>query len=250
MASATAVDFNQSPRMATVGYGQIVHAASPNAATRLPATARAVTATSDLAGEYVMTYQTLLTSGYDGGIAVTVTPIDGTDSIEIANFWDSGVTVKAHADIEQMKITIPNQTIGYSSTYGYYDLALCTTSGAPDRTAPIEGEITADGSINITSWWGAYITDGDYADQYYGLYCNTAIEPANATMTQQAYSATAGSVVSQSYSVIVEPTSRFTLSVKNFGNYGATIEADIAIDSTATIASQYVYSNSYGDIYT
>ena len=201
------------------------------------------------AGEYVMSYSALVPSCYDGGCSVTVTPIEGTDSVSIANFWVEGAQVKAHVNSADSTISIPCQAVGSDDTYGTYDIALCLTSGDPDRSAQIVGTIGSDGIITISSWWGMFANSGDYADKYLGLYFKTAIEPANAAMTYLTRE-TSGETAAHTFNVIVEQDSSDAITVRNFYNAGGTVEIALKSDSTATIESQLVYTDDYGRWYT
>ena len=218
--------------------------------------AKSVTSIADVAGEYVMTYNTLLSSGNDGGKGVAISQIEGTDSILITNFWDTGISVKACVDISSLTFTIPNQVVGNSSTYGDYDLAYCKSDGSPDRSLTIDGTISADGTLTITSWWGVFIVSGTYADAYYGLYSSAQIMPANSTMSYQTYSTSTGSYSTTTFNVIVNQSGGNVVDVINFGNFGQTVSIVLKADSTATIAKQvaradatngdwYVYSVTY-----
>ena len=205
---------------------------------------------ADLAGGYVMTYETLLSSGTDGGRSVTVEHITGTDSISITNFWSSGLVVKAYVDISASTISIPSQTLGTHSTYGEYAIAFCKSTGSADYTTEIAGTISDDGTISITSWWGIYITEGTYSGAYFGLYYNTAIEPANTTMSYQTYDYDSDTYTTTSFNVVVTQEGSNLITVKNFGNYGHTVEIVLKSDSTATIAKQLAYEDAtYGSRY-
>ena len=208
---------------------------------------KSVTAVSDLAGDYVMTYQALVSTTYDGGRSVTVSAVDGTDSIAISGFMYSGVVVKACVNLSSMTISIPNQTLGYNTTYGYYDLALCTSTGSPDRSAQITGTISADGVISLDSWWGIFVLSGTYADYYFDLCYATEIEPANATMTYQVYYC--GDTLTATFNVVAQQTDKMNLSVKNFYNIGQTVNVTLRSDRSADISIQKVCENSYGNWY-
>ena len=203
-----------------------------------------IASTDELTGDYVMTYSTLLASGYDGGLCATINSVEGTDSVTITNFWEDGAVVKAKIDTAAMTISIPNQVIGYSSTYGYYDLAAYTSGSGPDRDAQITGSISSDGTVTISSLWGAFILEGDYANYYYGIYSGTVLEPANATMSYDVYES--GDTITCSFGVIVEQSSTELVTVKNFYNHGGTLDITLSKDSIPTIAKQLVYTNSTG----
>ena len=205
---------------------------------------KSITSVADLAGEYVMTYKTLSSDSYDGGNAVTVAAVEGTDSVTISSFWDEDIIVKGRVDITAMTLYIPSQTIGYMSGYGYYDLAVSSLTGVPDRTAEITASISQEGTITFDSYWGTFINEGTYADYYFGYYYSTALEVPNATMSDEAYYSSGN--VTTSYSVIVTQTAEETLSVKNFFNHGGTVKITLGIDSVPTIEKQAVYTNSRG----
>lgn len=213
---------------------------------------KSITTISDLTGEYVMTYESLTSSGNDGGKSVSIAPLEGSnDTIVITNFWDTGYTVKAAVDLVNMKISIPNQVIGTSTNYGEFDLAVCTTTGTPDRVSAIEGTISGDGLITIDSWWGMFIMTGSYADYFFGVYYNSEIEMANATMSYKIYRSSSASYETVNYNVVVDQVSENVLSVKNLANYGMTIEMELQRDSTTTIASQIARADATnGDWYT
>ena len=226
------------------------------AAARVTAGTRAITSVADIAGEYVMAYESAIHFYLDGGVNVTVSAIAGTDSVLMTNFWDVGRQLKARVDLDEMKLYIPNQVIGTSSTYGDYDIAVSSTAGVPDRTATIEAAISADGVITIDQWWGVFIVSGSSADYYYGIYSYTEMEQANATMSQTLWYSSTGSELVSSYSVLVTQPAANVLTVKNFGNAGRTVEIMLESDSTAYIPTQivdsdgtYGYWYSYGAVY-
>lgn len=211
---------------------------SPQAKTRKTAARKAVTQLSELAGNYVMTFKSLTSDIADGGLAVSIAPVEGQDSVTITNFWSSGLVVKAHIDLATGKVSIPNQKLGTHSTYGDYDLAFCTSTGKPDRAKAIEGTLNADGTLSLDSWWGAFVISGSKKDAFFGAYYKTLFEAGNATMSQTVRISSTGTFVNSTYPVIVEQSVSNVLTVKNFGNYGCTVEIVTKGDSTATIASQ------------
>lgn len=227
--------------------------AAPQRVAKAPAM-KAPATVADLAGTYVQTFSALTSSLDDSGIGVTIAAVEGTtDSIAITDFWSSGVVVKAKVDLAAGTVAIPSQVAFTHSTYGQCDIAFCTSTGAPDRTKEIVGTISDDGVITITSWWGMYVNSGDYADNYFYVGYNTVMEKANATMsTRLRRTDTSGNVSYSdiSYPVVARQTSANVLSVKNFGDYGQTVDFILNRDETATIESQVVRrSVTYGDWY-
>lgn len=208
---------------------------------------------ADLQGNYVMTYETLLTNGYDGGLAVEIAPVAGAaDSIEIVNFYDDGVKIRAKVDFTTGTVSIPNQIAFTSENYGAIDLAVVANDNGmpvPDRRSQITGTIADDGTISITSWWGMFVKSGENADKYFGCYANASFEKANATMSQTMLNKK--QLTKSSYSVVATQVAPNLIRVKNFANFGHTVDIELNSDKTSTIASQLVWQNStYGDFYT
>lgn len=191
------------------------------------------------ATECVMTYKTLTTSGNDGGHAVTVAPKAGcADSVTITNFYEAGVVVSAKVDTQAKTITIPNQVVGRDSNYGDYDLAVCTSSGKPDRASQITGKINDDGTITLDSWWGFFIKSGANADKFFCAMYSTEIVKANATMSYTVWNSKKAELQNVSFGVYAEQQSANVLSVRNFANYGQTVEIELQRDLSGTIAQQ------------
>ena len=214
---------------------------------RVRSKAVSVGSVSDLAGEYVQFYSTLVSPGADGGKGVKIeTVADDPDAVRIVNFYDTGLEVKADVDIAAKTISIPNQDVFESSTLGVLDIAVVVVGSGgfpvPDRSKNIEGVINDDGSISITSWWGIFGTEGENADKYAGIFGETEFLRANATMTQKSLSDDPFT-----YNVIAEQTAPNILSVRNFGNYGMTVEVVLNRGQTATINSQIARMDNYGD---
>jgi len=154
-----------------------------NAAINAPSTAlkkspaaqrKAISSIDDLAGKYVMTFESLSSSLGDGGNTATITKLS-SDSVQIQGFYADNVTVHAAVNISAKTITIPCQVSMTSTTYGACDLAVMTSAGAPDRSSSITGTIADDGSITINGYWGIFINSGTYADYYLYAGSNTLI---------------------------------------------------------------------------
>ena len=212
------------------------------------AKAASLSAAGDLAGEWVQTYSTLVSPGADGGKGVKIeTVADEPNTVKIVNFYDMGIEITATVDVAAGTVSIPNQKVLEVDPYGWLDIVAVVEGDepgyvTPDRSQNIEGVINDDGTISITSWWGIFVAEGEYADGYFGIFGNTLFERANATMTQKSFSDDP-----ITYNVIAEQTSPNILSVKNFGNYGMTVELVLNRDKTATISSQIARMENYGD---
>lgn len=200
---------------------------------------KAITSNADLKGVYVMTYNTLTTSGNDGGNAVSIEPVaETTDSIVINNFWESGTKVKAKFDAAAMTISIPNQVLGSTESDGQYDLAVISNDGKPQRGEEIVGTVDENGKISLTPWWGVFVMSGTNKDKFYAANYNTELVKANAEMTFKAWSSSSKKFVNVSFGVYVEQPAVNVLTVRNFANYGQTISIDLNRDESASIASQ------------
>lgn len=140
----------------------------------------------DLEGKYVMSYKSLVTTLGDGGSSVTIKKLSA-DSIEIQNFWTASVNVHAKVNAD-MSIEIPNQKLYNHATYGPIDLAVVAITGKPDRTQTIKGQVNADGTISISSWWAAWVVEGSNKDNFLVAGYEAAIEKSNATMDITYYS--------------------------------------------------------------
>ncbi len=208
---------------------------------------------SDLVGDYVQTYQTLISPGADGGRCVTIEAVDGeTEKVRFVNFYDTGVNVTATVDFTAKTISISNQQIIETQSLGKLDIAVVEAGSdglpTPNRTKAIEGVINEDGSISITSWWGIFQQS---TDAYVGCFYQTEFQRANATMSQTRLVTTTSPFSEEEleYGVIAGQTSPNVLTVKNFGNYGMTVELELRRDQTATINQQLVRKANDGDNY-
>ncbi len=212
-----------------------------------------VSSVSELAGNYVQTYKTLVNPGADGGRSVTIEAVEGNpDNIKFVNFYDTGITVTATVDFTAKTISISNQQIIETPTLGKLDIAIVEVGNdglpKPNRAKDIEGTINEDGSISITSWWGIFQVS---SDSYVGCFWQTEFEKANATMSQTRLVTTTSPFTEEElvYSVIAEQTSPNILTIKNFGNYGMTVELELKRDQTAAIGQQLVRKANNGDNY-
>lgn len=194
---------------------------------------------TSLKGEYVITWETLTNVSFDGGGSVTVTPDAEGDSITIERFW-SGAKVRAHVDAATGKISIPMQVVGSYGSYGSVYLGVCSSTGAPDKTANIEATVDADGKITFTSWWGIYVLSGTNKDKFIAAYFNTAMVRTNGTITYKRNDAVV------SYGVVITQTGANVLHVDNFFNAGLGVDIDLKRDRSAEIQSQVALINASG----
>lgn len=208
---------------------------------------KAITSAADMQGEYVMTYKTLTSSGFDGGKAVKIVPMEGQqDSIWINDFWSTGVKVKAKVNVATKTVSIPNQKLGTHETYGDYDLAVITSAGLPDRNSEIIGKIGDDGSLTIDTWWAVFVTSSTKGE-FFGAFYSTELVKPNATMSEKQWNGTTQTYNTVSFGVYVEQLADNVISVRNFANFGRTLEISLARDKSAIIASQVAHANSTGE---
>ena len=231
---------------ATQLYGagtKLKTAAAPSSAKRQAPKVRRAAAAAPMdftkVTECVMTYKTLISSGNDGGHAVVIAPKAGyADSITITNFYEAGIVVSAKIDKQAKTITIPNQVVGKNATYGDFDLAVCTSEGKPDRKSQITGKINDDGTVTLDSWWGLFIKSGTNADKFFCAMYNTEIVKANATMSYTVWNSKESKLENVSFGVYAVQQSANVLSIRNFANYGQTVEIELQRDLTGKIAQQ------------
>ncbi len=210
---------------------------------------RKVASVNELAGSYVLTGTSMLTSGYNG-VAVTVTAV-GTDSIAIANFWAKGynTVVKAKVDVATGAITIPYQVMGQHETYGNIVFAKTNlTNGSPLDGESVAGALTSDGRIELSDAWGAYVKASATATSwsYFSVVRATELEKCNAVFTGKVHK----DGTTESYGVVFKQTAENVAVIKNLGDYGQTVKIELKRNKTATIPSSLIaYNSTYGDFY-
>ena len=195
---------------------------------------RRITAVSDLAGDFIMLYKSLTTTGGDGGLQVTVTT-DGTNTITIKDFWQQTLNVTATVDVAAGTISIPAQKLYTHSTYGDMWLALCNNQGKPDYNKPLTGKINANGSFTIDSWWGVFVKTGTNAGSFMVAAYDTSFGRPNARMETTIMDGDP-----ESYGIFVTQEIDNLVSVLNFGNYGMTVDITLNNNLTALIKQQVI----------
>ncbi|MFA4045868.1 MAG: hypothetical protein K1V83_02885 [Prevotella sp.] len=197
------------------------------------------TSTAQLSGEYVLSFNTLSTSSFDGGSSVTVEPDNEGDSITIKRFW-AGHDVRAHVNTATGEVTIPRQYLYTDATLGRMFVGVINTDGTVNKTSQITGTVDADGNFDIPTWWAVWATEGTAADKFVGAYYNLKMERGNGTIQYTNANGTTR------YAVRIEQTAANLLTVKNFFNAGLPVEFDLNRDRTATIRSQVALINTKG----
>lgn len=195
--------------------------------------------TASLSGEYVLSYNTLTTSSFDGGSSVTIVPDSEGDSITIKRFWAKH-DVRAHVNTTTGEVTIPRQHLYTDDTFGDMYLGVVRTDGTVDKNAQLTGTVDADGNFAIPTWWAVCITSGTNKDKFIAAYYNLSIKRGNGTMEYTTSEGTAR------YAVCIEQTAKNLLTVENFFNAGLPVEFELNRDRTATIKSQTALINANG----
>lgn len=188
-----------------------------------------------LAGQYVMTYKSLVSTLGNGGNGGSIERVADKDSVILHNFWTGDIDVKAHYDATTGTLTIPAQKLYTHSTYGDMWLALCTSSGKPNYTTPMTGHVTDAGEVIVDSWFGVFVKSGTQAGAYMVVGYDATYTRSNATMTTDVFN---GSPLT--YNVIVNQPYDNQISVLNFGNFGCEILIDLNRQSSGVIHSQTV----------
>lgn len=211
-----------------------------------------ITSIDQLAGDWLQTYSSLLSTGHDGGCAASIRKVEGTDSIVISNIWttsDPSLEVKAKVDITTGKITIPAQYLYDHPTYGAMDFCSITSAGKPDRKTPVEGFFGDDGNIYLTTWWTVAINTGADKDKYVTANYNTMFERSNSTMSYTVETTDAEGKKGErttTYAIKITQTSANVIKVKNFFNGGYPCELNLKRNRTAEIPAQIVYADPNG----
>lgn len=190
----------------------------------------------DITGDYVFSYLTSLSGMVDGMNGITVKAITG-NTIILENFWREG-NVEATVDLAAGTITIPSQKFGRHPTFGDFDIRSYTADGTTvisSKTEPIVGTISKNGIV-LTSAWGVFITGGENADKFFNLYAASLFEKSNARMT-----GTLKDNSTKANPVIVTQLPGDTLQIKNFADWGQTVNVDLHENGSVSILPQPVY---------
>ena len=205
---------------------------------------KAVSSITDLEGDIIFTYSQVIDDDdhCDGGSKVTIAAIAGTDSINITDFYSSGVVVKAKVDLTNMTISIPNQIIGTHSSYGTYDICSCTWDSddeiaTVDRSTEITGTISDDGLITVNSTWGVFSTS---KNRVFNVYSNIVSFHPNARMIYTYYDVDYNNTFVDTIPLYATQTDDI-VTIVNFFNYGAEITAQLNGAKRATIARKRIF---------
>lgn len=201
-------------------------------------------ATAD--GQWIMRYEPLLVSTSAGGCTMTVTSADGSEEVDISDFWRTGTRIKGRLDKTAGVLKIPYQFITTHNTYGKMNISVLDhATGRPLTTDSIEFHAMPDGSFVSDTWWGIVVTTGDNRGEATDAYLGANMMKGNATM-----STTDNNGVVTSYPVIVTQPGANLLSVANFRNYGLTVDIRLNSDRSAVIPHQVGYASSNARYYT
>ncbi|MBR4721631.1 MAG: hypothetical protein IK053_01105 [Muribaculaceae bacterium] len=214
-------------------------AATPKAGKR-----QAISRIEDLAGSYLMFFETPVTNTVVDYTEVTVAKKDATH-ITIDGFWvESASTLTAEVNLADGTISIPSQKVYVSSTYGECDLApwyIDEENGnkvTPVRSVAIPG-VFEDGKIILNSYaWGVFINEGTYKDQFMMLGLQTEFSPVNGEDEIELLS-TGG----KTRNAVAISQQDKVVTVKNFANYGREVNITLNEDrATVYMERQTIYS--------
>ncbi|MDE7443586.1 MAG: hypothetical protein K2M65_05430, partial [Muribaculaceae bacterium] len=219
---------------------QLQTTTKPAVSTVIRKAAQRAETTTDYSGTWIITYNTLLQEGDDGGEAVTLEATATENVYLMKNLWVNGTTVNIQIDPTTGAVTIANQIIGTLNDGTKLDItAINQGSGAAERMTPITGQVNADGTITIDTWWAVYnSTETEMSTGMYVAFYNTRMLRPNGQMTF-----TDSEGVS-TVPVYANQTADNVLEITNMLNGGLTIEMVLNRDLTATIALQPILCNS------
>lgn len=241
--NATALGGPQTPAM-VIGNQDLSNAERvPLMPQRTPAKYGQYSSVTELAGNWVQSYDPVVTGGIHSGGEISVTAV-GTDSIAITDFWahvNPNIVVKAKVDLAANRFYIPSQYIFPHSQYGPLSLCAMQPDGKPDRNVSLQGYINEDGSLTVTSPWGIYCDEGPNKDRWLAVCQNLVMERANGTMSYT-YAGTGGNVT-ETYNVRIEQPSENLVIVKNFFNAGYPLEIVLTAGRQGIIYNQQVMQN-------
>lgn len=208
---------------------------------------------SDLAGE--RTAISHRSTGYLQLNSATVTALTN-DTVAIANFIYTDLTIKAIVNTASGTFTIPSQKV---STLEQGDIYICKvdlTKNVYSTTDALEG-VVENGNLHINDAFGFFITEGEYAGSYLtiGILNYSDIVTTNATITNNVIKFTDNSLTTTNRTVtksedwaniyqISEDRIRISHILVNTGSY-VDIEGVINSDGTVSFDPQPMYTVSY-----
>lgn len=247
-AAGVAVNGNVSSKYAPVSDFKAVageKVSAKNSAKKAPCKVASV---NELAGKYVLTGTSLLTSGYNG-VCVTISAA-GDNAITISDFWSAGYSTVLNGTLDPATgvLTFPYQVMGQHETYGDIVFAKTDLSNGNPLNEAVTAHVDADGSIAFDNVWGSYVKTTPTATTWsmFSVVNKAEMEKCNATFTGKKHS----DGTSESYGVVFKQTSENVAVIKNLGNYGQTVSIELNRNKTANIPSSLIaYNATYGDFY-
>ena len=113
-------------------------------------------------------------------------------------------------------------------------------------TDPVRGQVTENGTIKLQPWGLFVIEEGPHKNLCVLAVKGSAFRPCNATIEAVNFSTKAtdvwGVILKQPYQNLVE--------VENFGNSGETVGLQLSSDRKVVMPSQYLGTNSLGQVFT
>ena len=205
---------------------------------------QAISRVEDIAGSYLMFFQTPVTNTVVDYTEVTVAKKD-VNHITIEGFWSStALTLTASVNLSEGTISIPSQAVYVSSTYGECDLApwyVDEENGnkvTPVRSVEIPGRIDGDKIVLDTYAWGIFINSGTYKDSFIMLGTYTDFIPVNGE--DETVGLSDGSQTRNAVNIALEGDD---IIVKNFAGFGREVTITMESDRmNVHVDRQTVYS--------
>jgi hypothetical protein len=243
-------DWQSAPQISICDVSEARSAISLQPVTSHRAKPSRVASVASLVGSWVHSYEGQLSYYPNSGCAVAISQVANTDSVLITNFFGSGVAIKAKVDVASSTISIPPQKLFDHATYGEVDIAPIASDATAEWTTDLVGTIS-DNEIYFSHDWGVFIagTNANYKrGTIAGIYGNTIFKRANGTMSSVGKSSSGD--VNFNFAIYAEQTSENILTIKNFQNYGQTVEITLNLNRSATIPYQEARYNTSGTWYT
>lgn len=211
-------------------------------------------AADNLYGEWILTYTSAVTSRpYPGGHSLKITPIAGTDSVQLSKWYISGLPgPKGKVDLEKGTIFIPTQYLGKGKngeeTVDVW-FAPRLSNGGPNWQAG--GGITltmrVDGNLSVDTQygWGVYIYNTQNGYVWTSATGAGTIYKPNGSMKYVKNEAPADTIVTPVYM----KQSGSALTVTNFFDVGRSVEFQIKADSTISVINQLAFQNATAPYY-
>lgn len=194
--------------------------AQPNKAPR----SKAPSSIEDILGTYILNYESYWDQGVKINTSVTISAGSAANTVNISGWWlEEAIDLVGTVDLSAGTLTLASEQDLYE--YNGSMVSFIDAYGGSSVVGNIDGGfIDFSGSV-----WGAYAEEG-----FYEAGINTVLKKANGLM---AYG-------TNNYTVaITQSEDGATVTIDNFGMWGATVIVTINSDGTFVIEPQLVYAD-------